>query len=238
MSDEYTTSRPRCQSWVICRCSARYFEPRTCRSAEESVARTHPARDSRSGRSAQNFRTEDARASGVLDRYMVFSGTDWSPPHDCRVPVAWSKTCARHSSRSRSRACGAGEQAARDTAARAERSDRAAGRRARGGRRGCDGAGQRGRHSPCSCSRRRGSQPCRAVRAWASGPRARAARTRTGAARTRTGAARTGTDAGAARARAPRASPRPAPSPAPQGQNEPAFRINPIARSVNVDRVE
>ncbi|MEI9949512.1 MAG: type II secretion system secretin GspD [Pseudomonadota bacterium] len=32
--------------------------------------------------------------------------------------------------------------------------------------------------------------------------------------------------------------PTPPPAPAPQGQNEPAFRINPIARSVNVDRVE
>jgi len=32
--------------------------------------------------------------------------------------------------------------------------------------------------------------------------------------------------------------PAPTPAPAPQGQNEPAFRINPIARSVNVDRVE
>jgi general secretion pathway protein D len=30
----------------------------------------------------------------------------------------------------------------------------------------------------------------------------------------------------------------PTPTPAPQGQNGPAFRINPIARSVNVDRVE
>jgi len=39
---------------------------------------------------------------------------------------------------------------------------------------------------------------------------------------------------------APPAAPPAAPAPAPgtQGQNEPAFRINPIARSVNVDRVE
>jgi len=37
---------------------------------------------------------------------------------------------------------------------------------------------------------------------------------------------------------APLPTPVPTPAPAPQGQNEPAFRINPIARSVNVDRVE
>jgi general secretion pathway protein D len=36
----------------------------------------------------------------------------------------------------------------------------------------------------------------------------------------------------------PAPAPAPPPPPAPQGQNEPPFRINPIARSVNVDRVE
>jgi general secretion pathway protein D len=36
----------------------------------------------------------------------------------------------------------------------------------------------------------------------------------------------------------PAAPPVAPPPPAPQGSNEPAFRINPIARSVNVDRVE
>lgn len=44
--------------------------------------------------------------------------------------------------------------------------------------------------------------------------------------------------AGAVPAAPTPAAPPPPPPPSPQGSNEPAFRINPIARSVNVDRVE
>ena len=145
-----------------------------------------------------------------LDRYMVFSGTDWQPPRD------WSRTN------------GLVEDVRKAYAEIAEQARLEAESR------------------PREMPPREPSDPIELPGDVSGvGSAAPSGTTQTRRLKTPTGgvaplvapmtAPRTGP--GPAPALAPAPAP-PPPPPPPQGDNEPAFRINPIARSVNVDRAE
>jgi general secretion pathway protein D len=129
-----------------------------------------------------------------LDRYFVFSGEDWKPPHD------WSRTNGLVEDIRKAYAEIAEQQVLEDQSKPKETPPREP----------SDPIELPGDSPPGASSGANGTPPA------AEAPRRR------------------NRPAGGAAAPAPPA----APPAQPQGDNEPSFRINPIARSVNVDRVE
>jgi general secretion pathway protein D len=196
MSDEYTTSRTKVPVLGDLPLLGALFRTSDVQKRKKNlllVLTPHVIRDQEDLRKI--FERKIQERQEFLDRYMVFSGEDWKPPHD------WSRTS------------GLVEDIRKAFAeiAEQERLEQESKPRENPPREPSDpielpsdvhGVGAAAPQSP------------------APAPAAPGRRTAPAAA-------------------APPAPPPAAPPPAaPQGSNEPTFRINPIARSVNVDRVE
>ena len=196
MSDEYTTSRTKVPVLGDLPLLGALFRTSDVQKRKKNlllVLTPHVIRDQEDLRKI--FERKIQERQEFLDRYMVFSGEDWKPPHD------WSRTS------------GLVEDIRKAFAeiAEQERLEQESKPRENPPREPSDpielpsdvhGVGAAPPPSPAAA-------PAPLQRRTA--PAAPAALP------------------------APAAAP---PPPAPQGSNEPAFRINPLARSVNVDRVE
>jgi general secretion pathway protein D len=192
MSDEYTTSRTKVPVLGDLPLLGALFRTSDVQKRKKNlllVLTPHVIRDQEDLRKI--FERKIQERQEFLDRYMVFSGEDWKPPHD------WSRTS------------GLVEDIRKAFAeiAEQERLEQESKPRENPPREPSD---------PIEL-------PSDVHGVGAAPPPAPAAAPAVPARRT------------APAAPAPAAAP---PPPAPQGSNEPAFRINPIARSVNVDRVE
>jgi general secretion pathway protein D len=199
MSDEYTTSRTKVPVLGDLPLLGALFRTSDVQKRKKNlllVLTPHVIRDQEDLRKI--FERKIQERQEFLDRYMVFSGEDWKPPHD------WSRTS------------GLVEDIRKAFAeiAEQERLEQESKPRENPPREPSDpielpsdvhGVGAAAPQSPAAAP----AAPARRMAPAAAAPAA-----------------------------APAAPPPPAPPPAPQGSNEPAFRINPIARSVNVDRVE
>ena len=195
MSDSYVTSRTKVPVLGDLPLLGALFRTSDVQKSKKNlllVLTPHVIRDQEDLRKI--FERKIQERQEFLDRYLVFAGDDWKPPHD------WSRTN------------GLVEDIRKAFAEIAEQERLEA------------------ESKPREAPPREPSDPIELpgdVQRGSGGPAAPAP------------------DAGAASRRgrppggsAPPAAP-PAPPPAaPQGDNEPPFRINPIARSVNVDRVE
>lgn len=205
MSDEYTTSRTKVPVLGDLPLLGALFRTSDVQKRKKNlllVLTPHVIRDQEDLRKI--FERKMQERQEFLDRYLVFSGTDWKPPRD------WTRTSGlvedvrkafieiaeqeRLELESRPR-----ETPMREPSAPIELP---------GDVRGVGTAGAGTVSEPQRRSRNPVSAPVNVQ------------------------------PAAAPAAAPPAAPPAAAPVPAPQGQNEPAFRINPIARSVNVDRVE
>ena len=244
MSDEYTTTRTKVPVLGDLPLLGALFRSSDVQKRKKNlllVLTPHVIRDQEDLRKI--FERKMQERQEFLDRYMVFSGTDWQPPRD------WSRTSGlvedvrkafmEISEQERIEA----ESKPRETPPR-EPSDpielpgdvhgvgfagapapAAAGASAGGAR----------RIRPPGGAAAGVAQPVQVVPAQPVPAPAATGTNRAGAARAAraAGAWATGTEPAPGQP-----TPTPAPAPAPQGDNQPAFRINPIARSVNVDRVE
>ena len=212
MSDEYTTTRTKVPVLGDLPLLGALFRSSDVQKRKKNlllVLTPHVIRDQDDLRKI--FERKMQERQEFLDRYMVFSGTDWKPPRD------WSRTSGlvedvrkaymEISEQERIES----ESKPKETPPR-EPSDpiELPG--------DVHGVGVVGAAAPAAADNN-----TRRIRAPG------------GLAIPGRGAAQPGQPAQPAQ---PAPVPAPAPTPAPQGQNEPAFRINPIARSVNVDRVE
>jgi len=199
MSDEYTTSRTKVPVLGDLPLLGALFRTSDVQKRKKNlllVLTPHVIRDQEDLRKI--FERKIQERQEFLDRYMVFSGEDWKPPHD------WSRTS------------GLVEDIRKAFAeiAEQERLEQES----------------KPRESPA----REPSDPIE-LPSDVHGVGAAAPLPATPPPATRRGSA---TPAAPVAPPAPPLSPAPPAPPAPQGSNEPAFRINPIARSVNVDRVE
>ena len=212
MSDEYTTSRTKVPVLGDLPLLGALFRTSDVQKRKKNlllVLTPHVIRDQEDLRKI--FERKIQERQEFLDRYMVFSGQDWTPPRD------WSRTSGLVED----------VRKAFFEIAEQERLE----------------SESRPRENPP----REPSDPIElpgdvhgvgsAAPASSSGNEAPARRLR--APNPNGGSAPAAAPAAPAVPAAPAPPPAPLqPPPAPQGQNEPAFRINPIARSVNVDRVE
>ncbi|HEY5373036.1 MAG TPA: type II secretion system protein GspD, partial [Polyangiaceae bacterium] len=190
MSDEYTTSRTKVPVLGDLPLLGALFRTSDVQKRKKNlllVLTPHVIRDQEDLRKI--FERKIQERQEFLDRYMVFSGEDWKPPHD------WSRTS------------GLVEDIRKAFAeiAEQERLEQESKPRENPPREPSD---------PIEL-------PSDVHGVGAAPPPAPAA-----------------APAAPMRRMAPAAAPAPAAPPPPRGSNEPAFRINPIARSVNVDRVE
>ncbi|MES1174069.1 MAG: secretin N-terminal domain-containing protein, partial [Myxococcales bacterium] len=210
MSDEYTTSRTKVPVLGDLPLLGALFRSSDVQKRKKNlllVLTPHVIRDQEDLR--RIFERKMQERQEFLDRYMVFSGQDWSPPRD------WSRTSGLVEDIRK----GFAEIAEQDRLIEESR--------------------------PKEAPLREPSDPIELPGdvhgVGAAAPTSGAARARpTGGAFTPPPLQAPGVApsvAPAAPAPAPAAPAAPAPA-APQGQNELPFRINPIARSVNVDRVE
>jgi general secretion pathway protein D len=211
MSDEYTTTRTKVPVLGDLPLLGALFRTSDVQKRKKNlllVLTPHVIRDQEDLRKI--FERKMQERQEFLDRYMVFSGTDWQPPRD------WSRTS------------GLVEDVRKAFAEVAEQER------------------VEEESKPRELPPREPSDPIElpgdvhGVGVAGAGAGATAPAGMDGARRIRAPGAATPGPGGPVRAPAPavQPAPAPAPAPAPQGQNEPAFRINPIARSVNVDRVE
>jgi general secretion pathway protein D len=210
MSDEYTTSRTKVPVLGDLPLLGALFRTSDVQKRKKNlllVLTPHVIRDQEDLRKI--FERKMQERQEFLDRYMVFSGTDWKPPRDWSrtsglvedVRKAFSEVADQERLEKESRPR---ENPTREPSAPIELP---------GDVRGVGSNGTAANSSePTRRARIQGAVPAAAqpVPAPAIAPAAPAAP-------------------------APVAPPA---APPPQGANEPAFRINPIARSVNVDRVE
>jgi len=207
MSDEYTTSRTKVPVLGDLPLLGALFRTSDVQKRKKNlllVLTPHVIRDQEDLRKI--FERKMQERQEFLDRYMVFSGTDWKPPRD------WSRTSGLVED----------VRKAFFEIAEQDRIERESKPRETPPREPSDpielpgdvhGVGVVGATAPAAENPRRVVRPAGAP---APSPNTH----------------------NAPAPPAPGPAPTPAPARAPQGQNEPAFRINPIARSVNVDRVE
>lgn len=211
MSDEYTTSRTKVPVLGDLPLLGALFRTSDVQKRKKNlllVLTPHVIRDQEDLRKI--FERKMQERQEFLDRYMVFSGSDWKPPRD------WSRTSGLVED----------VRKAFDEIAEQERLELESKPRETPSREpslpielpgDVRGVGTAGATSGSDMQRRNRVQA----------PSGQAAPAQPSQA--------------APVAAPPAAAPAPAPAappPGPQGQNDPAFRINPIARSVNVDRVE
>jgi general secretion pathway protein D len=202
MSDEYTTSRTKVPVLGDLPLLGALFRTSDVQKRKKNlllVLTPHVIRDQEDLRKI--FERKIQERQEFLDRYMVFSGEDWKPPHD------WSRTS------------GLVEDIRKAFAeiAEQERLEQES----------------KPRENPPREPSEPIELPSDVHGVGAAAPQATPAAPVVPARRGAPPPA-----APAAASPASPAAPPPPPPPAPQGSNEPAFRINPIARSVNVDRVE
>jgi len=207
MSDEYTTSRTKVPVLGDLPLLGALFRTSDVQKRKKNlllVLTPHVIRDQEDLRKI--FERKMQERQEFLDRYMVFSGTDWKPPRD------WSRTSGLVED----------VRKAFFEIAEQDRIERESKPRETPPREPSDpielpgdvhGVGVVGATAPPAENPRRVVRPAGA-------------------------ATPSPNPLNAPAPAAPGPAPTPAPARAPQGQNEPAFRINPIARSVNVDRVE
>jgi len=207
MSDEYTTSRTKVPVLGDLPLLGALFRTSDVQKRKKNlllVLTPHVIRDQEDLRKI--FERKMQERQEFLDRYMVFSGTDWKPPRD------WSRTSGLVED----------VRKAFFEIAEQDRIERESKPRETPPREPSDpielpgdvhGVGVVGATAPAAENPRRVVRPAGAPTPSPNPLNAPAPA-------------------------APGPAPTPAPARAPQGQNEPAFRINPIARSVNVDRVE
>ena len=207
MSDEYTTSRTKVPVLGDLPLLGALFRTSDVQKRKKNlllVLTPHVIRDQEDLRKI--FERKMQERQEFLDRYMVFSGTDWKPPRD------WSRTSGLVED----------VRKAFFEIAEQDRIERESKPRETPPREPSDpielpgdvhGVGVVGATAPAAENPRRVVRPAGA-------------------------ATPSPNPLNAPAPAAPGPAPTPAPARAPQGQNEPAFRINPIARSVNVDRVE
>jgi general secretion pathway protein D len=203
MSDEYTTSRTKVPVLGDLPLLGALFRTSDVQKRKKNlllVLTPHVIRDQEDLRKI--FERKIQERQEFLDRYMVFSGEDWKPPHD------WSRTSGLVEDIRKA----FGEIAEQE---RLEQESKP-------------------RENPPREPSDPIELPSDVHGVGAAAPQSAGAAP---ARRTTPALAAPAAPAPAAAPAAPAAPAPPAP-PAPQGSNEPAFRINPIARSVNVDRVE
>jgi general secretion pathway protein D len=237
MSDEYTTTRTKVPVLGDLPLLGALFRTSDQQKRKKNlllVLTPHVIRDQDDLRKI--FERKMQERQEFLDRYMVFSGTDWKPPRD------WSRTSGLVEDVRK-----AYMEVAEQERIEAESKPRETPPREPSEPIELPGDVQRG---VASASASAPAPADRRIRPTGALP-GRGPATPAGVAPAAVpGAAPVPVPAGAPTpggapapaAPTPGAAPAPAtpptPAPAPQGQNEPAFRINPIARSVNVDRVE
>ncbi len=195
MSDSYTTTRTKVPVLGDLPLLGALFRTSDVQKAKKNlllVLTPHVIRDQEDLRKI--FERKIQERQEFLDRYLVFSGEDWKPPHD------WSRTNGLVEDIRKAFA-----EIAEQERLEAESKPREAPPREPSDPIELPGDVQRGNSAAAAPGGN--SEP-----------------------------ARRGRPAGGAVAPPP--PPPPAPAARPQGDNEPPFRINPIARSVNVDRVE
>ncbi len=197
MSDSYTTTRTKVPVLGDLPLLGALFRSSDVEKSKKNlllVLTPHVIRDQEDLRKI--FERKIQERQEFLDRYLVFSGEDWKPPHD------WSRTNGLVEDIRKAFA-----EIAEQERLEAESKPREAPPREPSDPIELPGDVQRGSSGPPTPSGNPEPAPARRSRP-------------------------------AAGAGAPAPPPPPAPAARPQGDNEPPFRINPIARSVNVDRVE
>ena len=245
MSDEYTTSRTKVPVLGDLPLLGALFRTSDVQKRKKNlllVLTPHVIRDQEDLRKI--FERKIQERQEFLDRYMVFSGTDWKPPRDWSrtnglledVRKAFAQVAEQERLEMESRPR---ETPAREPSDPIELPGDVHGVGA-GAPQAAGGANFNRRVRPTAGSA--GQAPPAASMLGARGLPVPGGAAPGGAA---PGGAAPGAvpPAGAAPGDAAPNAPPPIPppagaAPAPQGQNQPAFRINPIARSVNVDRVE
>jgi len=242
MSDEYTTTRTKVPVLGDLPLLGALFRSSDVQKRKKNlllVLTPHVIRDQDDLRKI--FERKMQERQEFLDRYMVFSGTDWQPPRD------WSRTSGLVEDIRKAYAEVEEQRRIEEDSKPKETPPREP----------SDpielpgdvhGVGVAGASAPPAADTTRRTRPPGALPGR--GPATPAGVAPAGAAPAAPAAAPVpaptpgaapapATPApGGAPAPAPAPSTNPTPTPAPQGQNGPAFRINPIARSVNVDRVE
>ncbi|HET7542526.1 MAG TPA: type II secretion system secretin GspD [Polyangiaceae bacterium] len=241
MSDEYTTTRTKVPVLGDLPLLGALFRSSEVQKRKKNlllVLTPHVIRDQDDLRKI--FERKMQERQEFLDRYMVFSGTDWKPPRD------WSRTSGLVED----------VRKAYMEIAEQERIEAESKPKETPPREPSDpielpgdvhGVGVGATTSAAPAPAPAGADTARRLRVPAGatirtpGQAPAAPAAAPGAptpAAPAPGAPAPGAPAPAPGGAAPAPTPAPAPAPGPRGQNEPAFRINPIARSVNVDRVE
>ena len=236
MSDEYTTTRTKVPVLGDLPLLGALFRTSDVQKRKKNlllVLTPHVIRDQDDLRKI--FERKMQERQEFLDRYMVFSGTDWKPPRD------WSRTSGLVED----------VRKAYIEVAEQERIEAESKPKETPPREPSDpielpgdvhGVGVTGATAPAAGENTRRIRPPSAGALRAPVQTAPAAPAAAPPATGTPAPAGAPTPGGAPAPAAPAGAPTPAvpppPPPPPQGQNEPAFRINPIARSVNADRVE